>query len=72
MIRSLQSWPLLSGFRGQPPADVAALESVLLRISALVVTFPAIAEIDINPFLVMPNRGESRAVDARIRISLPA
>lgn len=71
MVRSLKSWPLLSGFRGQPPADVAALESVLLRISALVVAFPVIAEIDINPFLVMPNPGDSRAVDARIRISLP-
>jgi acetate---CoA ligase (ADP-forming) len=37
MIRSLQAFPLLDGYRGAPRADVAALEELLLRVSALVV-----------------------------------
>jgi len=35
MVRSLATYPLLDGYRGAPPADVAALEDVLLRIGAL-------------------------------------
>jgi len=66
MPRALRSWPLLAGFRGQPPADVAALEDVLLRTSALVEDLPEIAELDLNPILVH-ERGAS-IVDARIRV----
>ncbi len=66
MLRSLRTWPLLAGFRGQPPADVAALEDVLLRTSALVEDLAEIVELDLNPILVH-ERGAS-IVDARIRV----
>jgi hypothetical protein len=36
MVRSLRTFPQLDGYRGAPKADVAALEDVLLRVSALV------------------------------------
>jgi hypothetical protein len=48
MIRSLKTYPLLRGFRGAPPGDVAALEEGLLRVSAMVEAIPQIAEIDCN------------------------
>ncbi|MFY9609874.1 MAG: GNAT family N-acetyltransferase [Blastocatellia bacterium] len=66
MIRGLKSYPLLTGFRGSPPCDTAALEDALLRVSALVEDLPQIAELDCNPFLVR----EQGAVilDARVRI----
>src|SRR5579859_730433 len=66
MLRDLRSFPMLQGDRGGPSADVAALEDVLLRISALAQDQPAIAELDCNPVIV----GESGAVvvDARVRI----
>lgn len=67
MIRSLKTYPLLTGFRGQPAYDVAALEEGLLRISMLVEDIPQIAELDCNPFVVQ-ERG-TVILDARARVT---
>lgn len=65
-VRSIRAFPLLRGVRGEPPADVAAAEEIILRVSQLVTDFPEIVEMDINP-LVVYNRGEGATVlDARI------
>jgi acyl-CoA synthetase (NDP forming) len=69
MIRSLRTFPLLDGYRGAPRADVAALEEVLLRISALAAAHPEIAELDCNPVIVSPKGAV--VVDARVRIESP-
>jgi len=54
------------GVRGEPPADIAAAEEVVLRVSQLVSDFSEIVEMDINP-LVVHNQGEGAIVlDARI------
>lgn len=66
MVRSLKTFPLLDGFRGAPKADVAALEDVILRVSALVEAHPSVAEMDCNPVMVLPNGVP--IVDARIRV----
>jgi acyl-CoA synthetase (NDP forming) len=69
MLRSLRTFPLLDGYRGAPPADLAAVEDVLLRVSALAAAHPEIAELDCNPLIAGP---EGAAVaDARIRLSPP-
>jgi acyl-CoA synthetase (NDP forming) len=69
MIRSLKTFPLLDGYRGAPRSDVAALEDVLLRVSAMVEAHPEIAEMDCNPVIVLPDG--ALIVDARIRIDAP-
>ena len=66
MVRALKTFPLLDGYRGAPKADVAALEDVLLRVSALVEAHPQIAEMDLNPLIVHPQGAV--VVDARIRL----
>jgi len=66
MVRSLKTFPLLDGYRGAPRTDIASLEDVLLRVSALVEGHPEIAEMDLNPLIVSP-RG-AVAVDARVRV----
>ena len=66
MVRSLKTFPLLDGFRGAPKADVAALEDVILRVSALVEAHPSVAEMDCNPVMVLPHGAP--IVDARIRV----
>jgi acyl-CoA synthetase (NDP forming) len=66
MVRALRSFPLLVGYRGAPASDVAALEDVLLRISALAEDLPQVAELDCNPLLVLPEG--ATIVDARIRV----
>jgi acetate---CoA ligase (ADP-forming) len=66
MVRSIRSLPLLQGYRGRPPADLAAVEDLLLRISWLVETVPEIAEMDANPVkLFEPGQGLA-LVDVRI------
>jgi acyl-CoA synthetase (NDP forming) len=67
MVRELKSYPLLTGYRGAAPRDVAALEDVLLRVSALADDLPAVAELDCNP-LVVQEQG-AVIVDARIRVA---
>ena len=66
MVRSLATFPLLDGYRGAPRADVAALEDLLLRVSALVEAHPQVAELDCNPVKVLPNGAV--VVDARVRV----
>lgn len=65
-LRSIRTFPLLRGVRGEAPADIAAVEETVLRVSQLVTDFPEIVEMDINP-LVVHNQGEGAIVlDARI------
>lgn len=66
MVRSLGTFPLLDGFRGAPKADLAALEDVILRVSALADDHPAVAEMDCNPVTVLPVGAV--IVDARVRV----
>jgi acyl-CoA synthetase (NDP forming) len=61
---------LVSGFRGAPPADKAALVDLLLRLSLLADDLPEVAELDLNPVLALPHG--CLAVDARVRVAPPA
>jgi len=69
MVRGLATYPLLIGYRGAPKTDVAGLEDILLRVSAMVEAHPEIAEMDLNPVIVSPSG--AIAVDARVRIEAP-
>lgn len=69
-IRSLATFPLLTGFRGGPEADLGALEELLLRVSTMVDVHHEIAELDLNP--VMAGPGGAVVVDARMRIATAA
>jgi acetyl coenzyme A synthetase (ADP forming)-like protein len=66
MVRSIRGFPLLKGYRGSPPADVAALEDVLLRVSRLAEEIPQISEIDMNPIFALPEGQGCRIADARV------
>lgn len=68
MFASLKGRVLLGPFRGAPAADVAAACSALLRIQRLVEDFPAIAEVEVNPFILAESGKRSVAVDGRIRL----
>jgi acyl-CoA synthetase (NDP forming) len=69
LLRSLRTFPLLDGYRGLPPADLAAVEDVLLRVSALAAAHPEIAELDCNP--LQAGREGALVLDARIRVTPP-
>jgi acyl-CoA synthetase (NDP forming) len=65
-LRRLKSAPLLAGFRGAPPRDVAAVADVAARLGALMAAHPEIAEIEINPLRVYPQTQGAAVVDALI------
>jgi len=69
MIRRTRTYKLLTGVRGQPGVDIEAIVDCLVRVSQLVVDFPEIEEIDINPLKVGREGDGASAVDARMIIS---
>jgi acyl-CoA synthetase (NDP forming) len=64
MIAEVKGSRLLQGVRGEKPSDVEAVVDCLLRLSQLLQDFPTIAEVDINPLIVLENG--ALAVDARM------
>ena len=66
MIMDIRAHKLLRGFRGEPPADVAAIADCLLRLSQLVTDHPRIKELDINPLMVYASGQGAMVADARL------
>jgi len=65
MLQDLKSFPLLDGARGRPKADVDAVIDVLLRLSALAMDLKGeLAELDINPLIVLDRGCGVKALDA--------
>jgi acetyltransferase len=64
MVSELKSTAILKGIRGERPSDRDSLIEYLLRLSQLMVDFPEIEGVDINPLIVL-EKG-ALAVDARI------
>ena len=65
-IENTKIFSLLQGVRGEPSSDIEAIIEVMLRLSQLVIDFPEIVELDINPLLAFV-KGYS-AVDIKITI----
>jgi acyl-CoA synthetase (NDP forming) len=70
LVRSVRAAPLLFGYRGSEPVDVAALETLLLRVTRLADDLPEIAELELNPVIVA-TKGVS-VLGATARVALPA
>jgi len=67
MIAELKGAKLLRGFRGQPPADIDALADTLVQVSHLALHLEGrLAELDINPLMVLPEGQGVKAVDALV------
>jgi acyl-CoA synthetase (NDP forming)/RimJ/RimL family protein N-acetyltransferase len=66
LIHGVHAARLLTGYRGQPPADLDALADVLLRVSRLADDLPEVAGLDLNPVLAGPHG--CLAADARVQL----
>jgi len=67
MLSDVKGARVLHGFRGRPPADVEALTQALVQASHLAVQLDGrLAELDINPLLVLPAGCGVKAVDALV------
>ncbi|MER6046546.1 GNAT family N-acetyltransferase [Streptomyces sp. NPDC001793] len=58
--------PLLFGYRGAEPVDLASLKDLLARLSLMADDLPELAEAECNPVIARPDG--STVVDARIRL----
>jgi acyl-CoA synthetase (NDP forming) len=68
-LRTLRVWPLLSGYRGRPAADVAALIATILACTRYAAAnLERLVELDMNPVIVRPVGRGAVAVDALIRL----
>ena len=64
MMEETKVYQLLKGIRNRPAANLDLLDRTVLRVSQLLVDFPQIKEIDMNPTLVGPK--DVHILDARI------
>jgi acyl-CoA synthetase (NDP forming) len=64
MITEVKAYPILKGYRGQPPADIDSIVKILLSTSKLVMDHQEIKELDLNPIIVY--KKGAKTVDARI------
>jgi len=67
MIAEVRGLKLLSGFRGKPAGDIAALAQAVAALSRLAVE-PSVIEAEVNPLIVRPQGEGVVAVDAVVRM----
>jgi acetyltransferase len=66
IMEETKVYELLKGYRNVPPADVRLLEETVVRFSQMIVDYPQLKEVDINPLFI--DDKEAFALDARIVI----
>jgi acetyltransferase len=67
MMEETKVYQLLKGYRKVPPANLKLLEETMVLFSQLLIDFPQIKEIDINPMLI--SEKEACILDARITVN---
>jgi acetyltransferase len=66
IMEETKVYQLLKGYRNVPPANTKLLEEIMVLFSQMLVDFPQLKEVDINPLFI--NEKEAFVIDARIAI----
>jgi acyl-CoA synthetase (NDP forming)/ribosomal protein S18 acetylase RimI-like enzyme len=69
LIREPKSAPLLTGYRGDEPADLAALQDMILRVAALAEDNPEVRSLSLDP--VLASSEGAFVANARIVLGAP-
>lgn len=69
MMKQIKTYPLLSGYRGQPSVSVETIADTISKVSQLANDFPEIKELDINPIMAYPSAADTIAADARMTLT---
>jgi len=64
----LRSYVMLKGARGGQEGDIKGYIDIIIRVSHLMVDFPQIKELDINPLRMLSGDSGGLALDARVKI----
>ncbi len=68
MVREIKAYAILAGARGKSPLDLPAVEDILIKVAHLAESWPELAELDINPLIVLPEGRGAFVVDAMAHI----
>ncbi|MDF3290088.1 bifunctional acetate--CoA ligase family protein/GNAT family N-acetyltransferase [Streptomyces silvisoli] len=71
LVRTIKAAPMLFGWRGAEPADTAALEETLLRVSRLVDDLPEVVSVHLEPVVVAPRGLGVSVLGATVRLAHP-
>jgi acyl-CoA synthetase (NDP forming)/GNAT superfamily N-acetyltransferase len=71
LLHSIRGFTLLRGHRGHPPADVAMLRDLLLRVSYVADEILELQELEFNPVIALAPGAGCQIVDARARVGPP-
>lgn len=66
MIAETKAFKLLNGWRGGPQYDLDGVVDVLIKLNRIAIENPEIEEIEINPLLVLPEKGGVLSLDSRM------
>lgn len=69
MIRETKAYSILAGARGKAPLDLPAVEDILRKVAFLAENWPELAELDINPLIVLPEGRGAFVVDAMVAVA---
>lgn len=69
MLKELKAYPVLQGYRTGKKVNLNIVKDLMLKVSDLILEFPLIKEIDLNPVAVYQNR--ISVLDARIIVGKP-
>jgi len=64
IMEETKVYQILKGYRKYPPANLKLLEELMIRFSQMLVDFPQLKEVDINPLFIYEK--EALALDARV------
>ncbi len=68
MIEEIKGYPLLKDYRGEKGVNLEKLKETIMRVSSLLVDFPEIKEMDLNPVFV--NEDEAIVADGRMFVTI--
>lgn len=69
LVRAPKAAPLLAGYRGDEPADLAALQDLVLRLAALAEDLPEVRELSLEP--VLASAAGAYVGNARVTLGPP-
>ena len=58
LMQETKAHILLQGYRNHPPADFEKLEEMIICLSQLLIDFPQISELDMNPVLIKDGKAD--------------
>lgn len=66
MIKETKGYRILTGFRGEEPANVELLKKLLVKTSQILIEHPEILELDLNPVRIFKDK--AAVLDAKILV----